>query len=174
MLLRLWQSGDHYPFLPGVIRTHGDRFRIFVGRKNHRICCALWHINHHRSWPPGGCNVKCFFLPPGEFSAASLIIKLCFTTGRENTNHVSFLKKHRCQSVSAETWAETTTMGILSIYAVAMPVIALVAPGPESDQYNPCLASCACITICHVGCSLLVTHEYMLYFLLAKYRIINV
>ena len=35
------------------------------------------------------------------------------------------------------TCAEITTIGIESMYAVAMPVMALVAPGPEVTSTTP-------------------------------------
>ncbi len=35
------------------------------------------------------------------------------------------------------TWPEKTTIGIESMYAVAMPVTVLVAPGPEVTRQTP-------------------------------------
>ena len=38
---------------------------------------------------------------------------------------------------SLATWPEITTMGVESMYAVAIPVTALVAPGPEVTRTTP-------------------------------------
>jgi hypothetical protein len=37
------------------------------------------------------------------------------------------------------TWPVSTTIGIESMYAVAMPVTALVTPGPEVTRHTPIL-----------------------------------
>ena len=39
--------------------------------------------------------------------------------------------------ISSGTWAEITTMGVESMNAVARPVMALVAPGPEVTSTTP-------------------------------------
>src|SRR5690606_15198788 len=56
------------------------------------------------------------------------------------------------------TWPVTATIGDESAYAVAMPVIRLVAPGPEVAKQTPallfilaypsamCAADCSCLT----------------------------
>ena len=62
--------------------------------------------------------------------------KLCFTTGREMpTMSVSW--NASVPITLRGTWPEITMIGVESMYAVAMPVIALVAPGPDVTSTTP-------------------------------------
>jgi hypothetical protein len=54
------------------------------------------------------------------------------------------------------------------MYAVAIPVMALVAPGPDVTSTTPGRA------VGHVRGSLLVTHQNVFHALLAEDRIVNV
>ncbi|MNP65863.1 hypothetical protein D3C76_1614940 [compost metagenome] len=64
------------------------------------------------------------------------MMKLCFTIGREiPTMSVSW--KASVPTTVLGTWPEMITIGIESMYAVAMPVMALVAPGPEVTRTTP-------------------------------------
>jgi len=72
---------------------------------------------------------------PG-ISSARLTMKLCFTIGREMpTISVSWNASSPTRWLA--TWPESTTMGIESIDAVAIPVMALVAPGPDVTSTTP-------------------------------------
>ena len=64
------------------------------------------------------------------------MMKLCFTIGREiPTMSVSW--KASVPTMPLGTWPDSTTMGMESMQAVAMPVMALVAPGPEVTSTTP-------------------------------------
>ena len=63
-------------------------------------------------------------------------MKLCFTIGREiPTMSVSW--KPSVPMSELWTWPEITIMGIESMKAVAIPVMAFVAPGPEVTSTTP-------------------------------------
>ena len=61
--------------------------------------------------------------------------KLCFTHGRVMPT-VSHWKASR-PIACVGTWPVRITSGIESMYAVAMPVTALVTPGPEVTRQTP-------------------------------------
>ena len=71
-------------------------------------------------------------------SLMSVTRKLCFTHGRDTpTMSISW---NASEPMAGEpTWPEITTSGIESEYAVAMPVMALVAPGPDVTRATPTL-----------------------------------
>ena len=72
------------------------------------------------------------------------------------------------------TCAEMTMIGIESMYAVAMPVMALVAPGPGRHQHDARLAGGARIAVRHVRGGLLVAHEDVFQALLLEDGIVDV
>src|SRR5437763_15920345 len=61
---------------------------------------------------------------------------LCFTIGRVIPT-VSHSWKASRPIACVGTWPVITTIGIESMYAVAMPVTALVTPGPEVTSATP-------------------------------------
>ena len=63
-------------------------------------------------------------------------MKLCFTIGRDRPI-MSVSWKASSPIQSERTWPDSTTMGMESMKAVAMPVMALVAPGPEVTSTTP-------------------------------------
>jgi len=69
-------------------------------------------------------------------SRTSLTRKLCFTHGRVIPT-VSHSWNASSPIACVGTWPEMTTIGIESMYAVAMPVTALVTPGPEVTRHTP-------------------------------------
>ena len=64
--------------------------------------------------------------------------------------------------------------GMESMYAVARPVMAFVAPGPESDQHHARLAGGARVAIRHVRGGLLVAHQNVLQPLLLEDGVVDV
>src|SRR5436190_6575356 len=71
-------------------------------------------------------------------SLTFLTRKLCFTHGR-----VMPTVSHSWNASSPIAWVGTcpvmTTIGIESMYAVAIPVTAFVTPGPEVTRHTPTL-----------------------------------
>ena len=66
------------------------------------------------------------------------------------------------------------TIGMLSMYAVAMPVTALVTPGPGSDQGHADFAGGARIAVGSVHGGLLVAHQHVLDRVLLVERVVDV
>src|SRR5213595_3736110 len=64
--------------------------------------------------------------------------KLCFTQGRVMPT-VSHSWNASWPMACVGTCPVITTMGIESMYAVAMPVTALVTPGPDVTRHTPTL-----------------------------------
>ena len=64
--------------------------------------------------------------------------KLCFTQGRVMPT-VSHSWNASCPMAWVGTWPLMITIGIESMYAVAIPVTALVTPGPEVTRHTPTL-----------------------------------
>ena len=71
-------------------------------------------------------------------SLTSFTRKLCFTHGRVMPT-VSHSWNASRPMACVGTWPVMTTIGIESMYAVAMPVTALVTPGPEVTRHTPTL-----------------------------------
>ena len=71
-------------------------------------------------------------------SLTSLTIKPCFVTGIR-TPTISTSWKESLPRAGSVTFAVIATTGMLSIYAVAIPVTRLVAPGPEVAIHTPTL-----------------------------------
>ena len=69
-------------------------------------------------------------------SATSLTRKLCFTQGRVIPT-VSTSWKASEPITGVGTWPVRITIGMESMYAVAIPVTAFVAPGPEVTRHTP-------------------------------------
>jgi hypothetical protein len=69
-------------------------------------------------------------------SLTSFTSMLCFTIGRVMPT-VSHSWKASRPMAWVGTWPVSTTIGIESMYAVAMPVTALVTPGPEVTSATP-------------------------------------
>ena len=69
-------------------------------------------------------------------SSALCTRKLCLTIGRE-TPIISVSWKESVPIRLDFTCPDITTIGVESIYAVANPVIALVAPGPDVTSATP-------------------------------------
>ena len=69
-------------------------------------------------------------------SCTFLTIKLCFVTGI-TTPAISTSWKLSFPSIATPTFAVIATSGIESIYAVAIPVTRLVAPGPDVARQTP-------------------------------------
>ncbi len=59
------------------------------------------------------------------------------------------------------TWPVMATIGMESMYAVAMPVTRFVAPGPEVAKQTPTLPVDARIAVSRMRGALLVAHEDM-------------
>ena len=72
------------------------------------------------------------------------------------------------------TWPVRTTIGIESMYAVAMPVTALVTPGPGRDQRDADLVRRARIAVGRVHGALLVPHEDVLDLVLLEELVVDV
>ena len=83
----------------------------------------------------------------------SLTKKLCLTQGRV-IPIMSTSWKASLPITGKDTWPEMITIGIESMYAVAIPVTALVAPGPEVTSTTPgfpvarAYPSAACVAPC--------------------------
>ena len=71
-------------------------------------------------------------------SLTSFTRKLCLTHGRVMPT-VSHSWKASWPMACVGTCPVMTTIGIESMYAVAMPVTALVTPGPEVTRHTPTL-----------------------------------
>ena len=69
-------------------------------------------------------------------SATFLTRKLCLTHGRVMPT-VSHSWNASWPIAAVGTWPVMTTIGIESMYAVAMPVTALVTPGPDVTSATP-------------------------------------
>ena len=67
-----------------------------------------------------------------------------------------------------------TTRGMLSVYAVAMPVTALVTPGPGSDESHTHLSGGTRIAVGRVHRRLLMAHQHVLHGVLLVQRVVNV
>ena len=78
---------------------------------------------------------KAFFITSATWRA-SFTRKLCLTTGRVMPT-VSHSWKASSPMAAVGTWPVMITIGIESMYAVAMPVTALVTPGPEVTSATP-------------------------------------
>ena len=78
---------------------------------------------------------KAFFITPAR-SRTSFTRKLCLTMGRVMPT-VSHSWKASRPIAAVGTCPVTITIGIESMYAVAMPVMALVTPGPEVTRATP-------------------------------------
>ncbi len=74
----------------------------------------------------------------GARSFTSFTRKLCFTHGRVMPT-VSHSWNASWPMACVGTWPVSTTIGIESMYAVAMPVTALVTPGPDVTRHTPTL-----------------------------------
>ena len=74
----------------------------------------------------------------GASSATSLTRKLCFTQGRVMPTVSTSWNASRPMAWVG-TWPTRITIGIESMWAVAMPVTALVSPGPEVTRQTPTL-----------------------------------
>ena len=72
------------------------------------------------------------------------------------------------------TWPVSTTIGIESMYAVAMPVTALVTPGPGGDQAHADLVRRARIAVGGVHRALLVAHQHVLDLVLLEQLVVDV
>ena len=66
------------------------------------------------------------------------------------------------------------TIGIESMYAVAMPVTALVTPGPEVTSATPTFSGRARIAVGGVHRGLLVAHQHVLDLVLLEERVVDV
>ena len=72
------------------------------------------------------------------------------------------------------TWPVMTTIGIESMYAVAMPVTALVTPGPDVTSATPTLLRRARIAVGRVDGALLVAHQDVLDLVLLEELVVDV
>ena len=72
------------------------------------------------------------------------------------------------------TWPVSTTIGIESMYAVAMPVTALVTPGPGRHQRDADLVRRARVAVGGVHGALLVAHEHVLDLVLLEELVVDV
>jgi hypothetical protein len=82
--------------------------------------------------------MKNAFLMVSARSSTRLTRKLCFTQGRVMPT-VSTSWKASLPITGVGTWPVRMTIGIESMCAVAIPVTALVAPGPEVTSTTPTL-----------------------------------
>ena len=78
---------------------------------------------------------KAFFIVEAR-SFTSFTRMLCFTIGRVMPT-VSHSWNASRPMACVGTWPVMTTSGIESMYAVAIPVTALVTPGPEVTSATP-------------------------------------
>ncbi len=72
------------------------------------------------------------------------------------------------------TWPVSTTIGIESMYAVAMPVTALVTPGPEVTSATPDLVARPRVAVGRVDRALLVPDQHVLDLLLLEELVVDV
>ena len=71
------------------------------------------------------------------------------------------------------TWPVRTTSGIESMYAVAMPVTALVTPGPEVTSADADLLRGARVAVGRVHRALLVAHQDVLHLVLLEELVVD-
>ena len=128
-----------------VVRAHRDRRRDSRTR-----ACALRDVLRDVDHAPGpGRPVRRCGTPSSSSTArsfTSLTRKLCLTHGRVMPT-VSHSWKASWPIACVGTWPVMITIGIESMYAVAMPVTALVTPGPGGDQRDADFAGRARIAV---------------------------
>ena len=99
------------------------------------------------------------------------MMKLCFTIGREiPTMSVSW--NASVPTMLLGTWPDRITIGMESMYAVAIPVMALVAPA-GSHQHDTGLAGGAGVAVGHMGSRLFVAHQDVGHVVLLEERVVD-
>ena len=103
----------------------------------------------------------------------SLTRKLCLTMGRVIPT-VSHSWKASSPMAGVGTCPVMITIGIESMYAVAMPVTAFGHPGPDVTSATPTSPVAPCITVSSMHGGLLVTHQHMPNLVLLEERVVDV
>ncbi len=129
--LRIWPP---WPLRTGLY----ERISILSGYPAYGVLLNETSLGMSTTTGPGRplrAMWKAFFITAPR-SRTSLTRKLCLTIGRVMPT-VSHSWKASRPIAAVGTWPVTITIGMLSMYAVAMPVMALVTPGPEVTSATP-------------------------------------
>ena len=109
-----------------LVRTDENVF-LRVAEFGIGLCHIFSNIDHHGARAACACDLEGFLDGRRQiFHFGNQ--KLCFTHGREMPT-ISISWNASLPIMGEPTCPEITTSGIESLYAVAIPVIALVAPG---------------------------------------------
>ena len=100
-----------------------------------RLLHVLGQIDHHRTGTPAAGDIE-RFLDDARDVLDVLDQEIVLGARASDADEVRLLESI-VANIVVGTWPDKTTIGVESMYASAIPVTVLVAPGPEVTMTTP-------------------------------------